>query len=165
MRRYLTASFALAAFLSSPLALANNGDRIRYDNARFGFTLELPVGFYAGNAPSNGDGRAFRSRNGQINVITYAHYILASFQSEYAEQKKFLEQEGANIVYDRMGDNWFAFSGYRKDGRIFYQRVMKTQDCQTDRIAAFVIIDYPRAAKTQIENDIGWITRSLTGCR
>jgi hypothetical protein len=93
-----------------------------YRNERFGFSLHIPAGLQAAQAPSNGDGMAFVSADGLTRLT-------ASGSNQERKPLSDLMAEAIAAVpgrttYKRIGTNWFVLSwqddnsrqiGYRKE--------------------------------------------------
>jgi hypothetical protein len=98
----------------------------QYDNARFGYTIDVPPGFEWGNEADNGDGRAFRG--GATNLLVWGGNITEdSFEGAVASAKGFVEGDGWNISYEAVTPSWASFSG-AQGKRILYQRMIALCD-------------------------------------
>lgn len=72
--------------------------------------------------------------------------------------------EGDWIIYFLSGWNWYVFFGYIRMGCIFYEWIVSFRDCGNFEIFVIVLIEYDFVDKKIIEDDLGWIIKSLCGC-
>lgn len=140
-------------------------ERFYYSNSRFGFSFEYPPYFRLQEEPPSGDGAIFGSINGGAELRAYASFpLFGDVLSEQRSAADFRTDEGDRITYSPSGRNWYVLSGYTRTGRIFYERTASLRDCENSEIFATVLIEYDPADKKTIEDDLGWITKSLRGC-
>lgn len=153
--------------LSQPLsAQSGDTDRNRYQNARFGYSFSYPADFSPGPPSENGDGRVFYGYDGNVEIRAYAAVpFLDEISSERSFALRALLNRDAHITYSPQGSGWFVLSGYTSDGRVYYNRAIRTLDCSGEPVTATVSMSYPKTHKHDIETKIGWITKSLKGCR
>lgn len=153
----VTAGAALAE------GIAPVGEQIwaRYVNDRFGVSAEVPaLGFAAAPPPANGDGQAWTAWP-NVEIAVYGTYwsVLADSFSGYRDmQRAFLEDDGAVITYEPERGNWFVFSGYLRDGRIFYDRTLIAPGCS---IAANVHLVYPQDLRDPMDEITTRVSKSL----
>lgn len=154
----LAAMRALICLLTIVLAipvLAN--DWGQYDNARFGYTVDVPPGFEWGKEADNGDGRAFRS--GATKFLVWGGNITEdNFESAVAAAKGFAEADGWGISYEATTPRWASFSG-AQGKRILYQRMIALCD---DAYAAFRL-EYSAVDLGAMEPVVEHLVRSLKG--
>lgn len=154
----LAAMRALICLLTIVLAipvLAN--DWGQYDNARFGYTVDVPPGFEWGKEADNGDGRAFRS--GATKFLVWGGNITEdNFESAVAAAKGFAEADGWGISYEATTPRWASFSG-AQGKRILYQRMIALCD---DAYAAFRL-EYSAVDLGTMEPVVEHLVRSLKG--
>lgn len=154
----LAAMRALICLLTIVLAipvLAN--DWGQYDNARFGYTVDVPPGFEWGKEADNGDGRTFRS--GATKFLVWGGNITEdNFESAVAAAKGFAEADGWGISYEATTPRWASFSG-AQGKRILYQRMIALCD---DAYAAFRL-EYSAVDLGAMEPVVEHLVRSLKG--
>jgi hypothetical protein len=123
----LTASFVFAAGFKT------------YENARFGYFIEMPSDFKIVSIPENGDGLAFESADGVAKLSVWGNYLTqGGFKDESDFRLKSQEDEGWKITYEKRGASWASFSGI-KGGHIFYMREIALCD---DAMGNF-LLEYP----------------------
>ena len=124
MRFLLTAFFILFVVP----ALAQEGRH--YDNARFGYGIDIPSGFTAGGESENGDGQAFRVDGRRTELLVWGGTLLGSFESEVASRMDWASGDGWGITYQVTTPQWASFSGTR-NGQVLYQRMVLLCDGQS----------------------------------
>jgi hypothetical protein len=92
-----------------------------YANPRFGTTIDYPADLFVQRdpPPENGDGQAFRTRDGRARLAVWGAYNVDG-DSPQGYVENYVEPHGG-ITYRRITARYFAVSGLRK-GDIFYQR-------------------------------------------
>lgn len=132
-------SLAGAALFWGVAALA---DSLTYHNDRFEVHGTLPVGFVAGPAPQNSDGRSFASPADSGEISIYGSYNTTESIAAYRDQTRALHvNEGAEITHEAGQDDWFVLSG--SDGEtVFYLRVMQGKSCDGDVVLGHWLIEY-----------------------
>ena len=129
-----------------------------YENTRFGFSIDYPLTLTMQPAPFNNDGRAFVSKDKDVEMVAWAHYnaLFRSVQSEFDEE---LKSYGDSVTYKRMLKDSFVISG-AKDGRIFYQKTLYYKFKLTDVFFIFQI-DYPVEQRKLYDAAVERISRSF----
>lgn len=157
-RVILAAMRALICLLTIVLAIpVLAGDWGQYDNARFGYTVDVPPGFEWGKEADNGDGRTFRS--GATKFLVWGGNITEdNFESAVAAAKGFAEADGWGISYEATTPRWASFSG-AQGKRILYQRMIALCD---DAYAAFRL-EYSAVDLGTMEPVVEHLVRSLKG--
>lgn len=144
----------LAIVLVAPAFAADWG---QYDNARFGYTIDVPPGFAWGREADNGDGRAFR--DGATKLLVWGGNITEdSFEGAVTSAKNFAEADGWAISYEAVTPSWASFSG-AQGKRILYQRMIAVCD---GAYAAFRL-EYSAVDLGKLEPVVERLVRSLTG--
>ncbi len=129
----------------------------QYDNARFGYTVDVPPGFEWGKEADNGDGRAFRE--GATKLLVWGGNITEdSFESAVIVAKGFAEDDGWGISYEATTPSWASFSG-AQGKRILYQRMIALCD---GAYAAFRL-EYSAVDLGKLEPVVERLVRSLKG--
>ena len=86
MRLLITFVFAL---FSLPALAAGWGS---YENARFGYVIDVPPDFEWGEEAANGDGRVFTSGDGTQTVTAYGGNIIeADFETSITQAMNFAD--------------------------------------------------------------------------
>lgn len=118
---------ALLALIALP-ATAQELGWGRYDNARFGYTSEIPAGFSGRGESDNGDGQIFDNA-GKAQVLTLwgANITAEDFEAEVIARRGYAEQDGWNIAYQATTTYWASFSGVMGQ-RMFYTRMIALCD-------------------------------------
>ena len=129
-----------------------------YANPRFGTTIDYPADLFArpDPPPENGDGQAFRSRDGRARLAVWGAYN-AGHDSPQQYVAQIVEPEGG-ITYRQITARHFVVSGLRK-GDIFYQRCNFAAP-PGDVIDCFEAT-YPPADKAAMDAVVARLSRSL----
>jgi membrane protein YdbS with pleckstrin-like domain len=90
-----------------------------YTNERYGFRIDYPQSFVAGQAPENGDGIKFESPDGHATLVVSGSNDpgqgLAAYYSDSLQSTK------GELGYHTLGKNWFVITS--KDGETLnYQK-------------------------------------------
>lgn len=97
---------------------------LHYDNARFGFGIDIPPGFAGQGESENGDGQAFTTEGKPIDLLVWGGNLMEpDFESEVAAAMGYTEEAGWNLTYQASTPRWASFSGTQGD-RILYQRLI-----------------------------------------
>ncbi|MBN9310594.1 hypothetical protein [Devosia sp.] len=149
----------LALLLVLVLTPALADDWRRYDNARFGYSIEVPPGFAVGREADNGDGREFR--DGATKLAAWGGTIFEdSFEAAVAAAMASAEGDGWTLTYRSVTPSWASFSGMQGK-RVLYQRMVAGCDGQ---YAAFRL-QYSAADITRLDPVVNRLVRSLKpGC-
>ena len=140
--------------LANPVLATDWG---QYDNARFGYTVDVPPGFEWGKEADNGDGRAFRS--GATKLLVWGGNITEdSFEGEVASSKGFVEADGWTISYEAVTPSWASFSG-AQGKRILYQRMIAL----CDRAYAAFRLEYSAVDLGKMDPVVEQLVQSLKG--
>jgi len=129
----------------------------QYDNARFGYTVDVPPGFEWGKEADNGDGRSFRA--GASKLLVWGGNVTEdSFESAVVAAKGFAESDGWNISYEAVTPSWASFSG-AQGKRVLYQRMIALCD---GAYAAFRL-EYSAVELGSMKPVVEQLVRSLKG--
>ena len=125
-----------------------------YTNARYGYSIAYPSSLLVPQGEAdNGDGQAFRSRDGSAEMRVYGSQDMGGgLTAAYAEA-----QAGKNVSYKIIKRNWFVVSG-RSGGKIFYQKTMMKGD-----VLKTFTIEYDEAQKATYDAVTTRIARSFKG--
>jgi len=160
-RLVLSSAFILAICLT---ALAQAPAWERYENARFGFRIELPLGQFAPETPSdNGDGISLSEVGGQGQIDVFGSYNVDD--SDLGALAALLEnsERVREVTYRARGRSWLVLSGYYADQGagdiIFYAKFM----FNADRSAVSALeVSYPRAEKDRYDAIVTRLEKSLS---
>jgi hypothetical protein len=109
--------------LGSPAFAAEWG---HYENARFGYVIDIPPGFESQHEAANGDGQVFSTPTAELRV--YGGYILeGDFEDEIKALQQTAVEAGWTITYQAATPRWASYSG-TQGSRIFYARAIALCD-------------------------------------
>ncbi|GAA0518851.1 hypothetical protein [Deinococcus depolymerans] len=132
-----------------PLLLASSALAVdvMYGNPRFDYWVNVPGDLGALRPPDNGNGQSWVSGDGLVRVAAWGSYGPGVFDAPsvsawaaYTERQEVAS--GSRVTYRRLLPGAFVLSGYQRDGRIFYQRVLVR-----DGTEAAVRVMYPEARR------------------
>lgn len=148
---FLSAASALAA------APARAADWWPYDNARFGYSIELPPGFGLTILADHGDGLALAPADKSAKLLVFAtHGSGGDFSSEAKTRLVLAKQDGWQVSYSKMTAQGFSFTGVRRD-RIVYGRGVAL----CNGASAFFQMDYAKADMQRYDAVVMRLARSL----
>ena len=131
---------------------------LHYDNARFGFGIDIPPGFAGQGESDNGDGQTFAIAGKPIELLVWGgHLMEPDFESEVAAAMGYTQEAGWNLTYQASTPRWASFSG-TQSGRILYQRLILLCDGQT--YAAFRA-EYSTRDRTEMDPAVDQMVASL----
>ena len=154
----LIAALGLAPFgasaSSAAVGVAQRAVYKTYTNARYGYSIAYPSNLLVAQGEAdNGDGQAFRSKDGAAELRVYGSQNLGGgLATAYTEA-----QAGKDVTYKTMKGNWFVVSG-RDGGKIFYQKTMLKGD-----VLKSFIIEYDAAQKSVYDAVTMRVARSFAG--
>lgn len=136
----------------------------RYENARFGFAIDIPPNFIGEGEAANGDGEAFRAADGSQLLRVYGGNIVeGSFEAAVNAAMGYAAEAGWSLSYERVTPSWASYSGTR-NGQILYARAIPL--CDGQQFAAFEL-EYPeadlRAMNPVVERLVGTLRASGQG--
>jgi hypothetical protein len=150
-------SNAAAAQAAAPIPTTTASDWTTYNNARFGTLVDYPADLFSERdpAPTNNDGRTFRSRDGRARLSVYgAHNVEADTPQAYFD--KYVD--AVPLSFRRVTGQFYALSG-RRGEEIYYQRCNFVG--RDDGSIHCVEISYPQAEKAVFDPIVERISRSL----
>ncbi len=109
----------LVVLLATPALAADWG---HYDNARFGYGIDVPPGFAGQGESDNGDGQVFASPTAKLTVFGQ-NIVEGDFETAVRTQQDFATQDGLAISYQVTTPTKASFSG-KQSGRIVYARMI-----------------------------------------
>ncbi|MDP3898423.1 MAG: hypothetical protein Q8Q62_17270 [Mesorhizobium sp.] len=152
--RMVAAGLAAAAAASTAFA-----EDFRYRNDRFGTTLTVPVDVFTIQlpGPENGDGQAWRARDGAELFVYGAYNVLEQTLDELCSDVASGGDARVEITYRRVADDWCVVSGTA--GRtIFYERHEFGLD---EEVIHSLAMRYPAALRGRYDPLVGPIATSL----
>jgi hypothetical protein len=154
----ITRVVVLIAALATPALAA---DWERYDNARFGYTIEVPPEFSWGAEADNGDGRQFR--DGATRLAVWGGNLMEpDLETSARSDLALAETDGWTITYEAITPRWASFSGTRGN-RVLYERMIAL--CEPGQYAGF-LLEYSSSDIARLDPIVTRLVRSLepTGC-
>lgn len=134
--RLVLAGFLLLA--AAPV-LAQDGWEY-YENARFGYAVEIPPGYVGEGESDNGDGQIFTSADGTQTLRVHGENLPdGDFEAEVGNAMDLAREAGWDLSYERTTPSWASFSG-TNNGMILYARAIDL--CDGDALASFELY-YP----------------------
>jgi hypothetical protein len=127
-----------------------------YENARFGYGIDVPAGFVAQGEADNGDGQMFKTPTARLSVFG-GNVMERDFESEVVARERFAEQDSWSITYAMSTPDRASFSG-RRGARIVYARMIAL--CGGTQFAMFEM-EYSRADLQQFDPVVERLTASL----
>jgi hypothetical protein len=151
--------FAVVLFAAASAAAQNRWTT--YANPRFGTIIDYPADLFpqADPPPENGDGQAFRSRDGRTRLAVWGSYNVGPYTPE-----SYLDEiaKPASVTYRRVTAGYFVVSGTR-GGDIYYERCNFAPK-PDDRIHCFEAT-YPAADKAAMDAILPRLSQSLRAGR
>lgn len=142
----------LAALVALPALAA---EWFSYDNARYGYRIEVPAGFVGGPELDNGDGRSFRDGASRLSVWG-GEIAGQSFESAVRAAAGSISAEGWALIDETVTPSWASLSGTRGQ-RILQQRMIALCD---GRYAAFRI-EYSAVEMGALDRVVNRMAQSL----
>jgi hypothetical protein len=132
-----------------------------YANPRFDFSVLVPSDLEAQEEPTNGDGREFKSHDGQVREIAWGMWLFdaTNFEEDYQDALK-PSKERPTVSYHARGPDWFVVSGRTKDGRIFYAKRIRYPLGEGVAIAE-VELSYPETRRATYDAIAGRVAGSF----
>ena len=117
----MRALFLLALMLIASPALAQFWGH--YENARFGYAIDVPPDFVGQGESDNGDGQVFLLLGAEQALTVWGGHLLDTFEQEVADRVASASGENWGVSYQASTPQWAVFSGQR-DHRIVSQRMI-----------------------------------------
>ncbi|MBB3952772.1 hypothetical protein [Aureimonas jatrophae] len=146
----------LAPALALGLALLGQSpaEAKTYTNPTYGTSASFPEAAFpqADPAPPGGEGGVWRSPDG-AELVIYAFENAKNYDpARLVAWRRTVDR----VTYQKRGGNWAVVSGYRPDGRIFYERYIFRGD-----LIHSVSIRYPEALRDPYDDLVGPVAHSL----
>jgi hypothetical protein len=146
----------LALVVLLPIA-AIAADWGHYENARFGYGVDVPAGFIGRGEADNGDGQVFAGPAGDVMRVYGGNNIAATFEASVAAAMGYAVDAGWALSYQRVTPTWASYSGTR-NGRILYARAIAL--CGGQQFASFEL-EYPQRELEPMNSVVEHLVRSL----
>ena len=134
-----------------------------YCNTRFDFCIEYPHLFKRQPAPTNGDGLIFLSPDKNTEIHAFGKLAVGNLYK--LDQEFQMSTEDLNVVYKKITNNSFIFSGINKQGKIVYRKTIKKKIDYVGLPGTYVfqslMITYPDSQKKLYESYCKKISTSL----
>jgi hypothetical protein len=117
MRTLLIALFAL---LASP-AFAQGWEH--YDNARFGYGIDIPPNFVGNGLSDNGDGQVFQESRKARALTVWGGQLMGDFETAVTADMGYARQDAWTIAEQTITPRWASF-GAVKGSRMVRQRMI-----------------------------------------
>jgi hypothetical protein len=147
----------LAASLLIVPAVATGAGWDHYENARFGYEVDVPEGFAGRGEADNGDGQVFAGPGGDVMRVYGGNNIAATFEASVEAAMGYAEDAGWALSYQRVTPTWASYSGTR-NGRILYARAIAL--CGGQQFASFEL-EYPQRELEPMNSVVEHLVRSL----
>lgn len=141
--------FALALVLTlMGVSTALAGDWNRYENARFGFGIDVPPELHALPATTNTGDQIFTSIDGtEVLTVKGGTVLPGSFNSTWERTQAGYESEGWTLTYEPVAPEWTSFTGTR-DGRALFVKMLPL--CGGTKQYAMIAFEYPKAEMEEL---------------
>ncbi len=144
------------ALLALP-AFAQGGER--YDNARFGYGVDIPPGFFVQDDSDNGDGRTYAARGKPTYLMVWGGQLTGDLEGEVAQRMDWDANEAWNITEQTTTPRWAEWSAL-KGSRMVHQRMIAL--CDGASYAA-LRAEYSVTDATAMDGVVEQMARSLRG--
>lgn len=151
-------AFLLAVVLLLISGPAQAQDWGRYENARFGYAIDVPTGFVGEGESQSGDGQVFRSETGTASLHVWGGHILdGSFEAAMQAAIDYAGEDGWRLGEQAVTPSWAGYSGTR-NGLMLHARVIAL--CGGSQFAAFAL-EYPERELRSMDAVADRLTASL----
>lgn len=136
---------------------ASAADWSRYEDTRFGFTLEVPPDLGAGEATEAG--RIYSSADAtEVLTVDGGTVLPGTFNSEWEATQASYADAGWTVTYKAEPPNWTSFTGER-DGQSLYVKMLPL--CGGTKQFARFALEYPTADGAALAPTIERLAASL----
>ncbi len=127
-----------------------------YANPRFGTTADYPADLFVQRdpPPANGDGQAFRTRDGRARLAVWGAYNV----QDDTPQSYLQSYAPSGITYRQVTSRHFVVSGTH-EGEIFYERC--NFSAGRDGVINCFELTYPAADKAAMDRIVTRLSQSL----
>jgi hypothetical protein len=137
-----------------------------YCNHKFRFCIDYPKDFIPQGESYILDGQVFLSKDSLTEIRAAGMYVMDD--SETISEAFIVSATGIKVSYKVIKDNWFIFSGVDKNGKIVYEKTIKTKihvdfDEDGDKVGVYqtLRITYPETQKDLYKIYCNKIAKSL----
>lgn len=118
---FILAAFALPAMAQTPWGI--------YENARYGYAVDIPPGFEGQGESDNGDGQVFLLDGRVAKLTVWGGFIVAEpdFESEAAARLAQDTDAGWGLASQSTTPTWATWSATRS-GRVLHQHMIQLCD-------------------------------------
>ena len=152
---------ALLVVAAGPVLGAEWG---HYENARFGYGIDVPPGFMGRGEAENGDGEVFATPVATLTVFG-GNIMAADFEAEVRQRQTWAAADGWALTYQMTTPTKASFSG-KHGARILYARMIAL--CGGTQFGMFEL-EYSVADIKAFDAVVGRLVQSLKatggGCR
>ncbi|RWD28658.1 hypothetical protein [Mesorhizobium sp.] len=151
-------TIAITALLcASVVAISQAADWSSYDNARFGYRIDIPPGFSAVAEAANGDGGVSQSDNGHTELRVWGGYLTeGDFEAEVRWRIDQDVADGWNVTYQKQHSSWASWSGAKRE-RIFYERAIPA----CDGAVVYFRLEYKKSQLKAFDPVVARLVKSL----
>ena len=128
-----------------------------YENARFGYVVDIPPGHLGEGESDDGDGQIFKSADGTQMLRVHGGHAPDGFEATVATAMDSAREAGWRLSYERVTPSWASFSGARS-GIVFYARAIAL--CGGSGFASFELI-YPERDVDDLHGVVERLVSSL----
>ena len=148
--------WGLALVLATGCLVPGAASAYTYTNPSYGTSASFPATAFPRIMPASpgGEGQGWRSDEGAEIVIYAIENVEDRDPRSLVQWRRSLDR----VTYQRTGGNWAVVSGYRPDGRIFYERYLFRGD-----LIHSVSVRYPETLRDPYDRLLKPITESLRG--
>src|SRR5262249_34542702 len=128
-----------------------------YSNARFAYSISYPANLLAPQGEAeNGDGQAFRSKDGGAEMRVWGQYNVNNETLRVAFDKA-VSEWGKGVSYKVMRPGWFVVTAL-VDGKIHYRKTMLRRD-----VFKTFEIEYHESQKATYDPVTARVSKSFVG--
>ncbi len=151
------ACLLLSAMSALSAAQARASEWWPYENARFGYSIELPPGFGMTVLTNRGDGLSLMPADKSARLLVFS---TPGFSSDFVTEAKtrlvLARQDGWRVSYTKTTAQGFSFTGVKRD-RLVYGRGVAL----CNGASAFFQMDYAKADMHRYDAVLMRLVRSL----
>jgi hypothetical protein len=118
---------------------------LHYCNARFAFCIDYPSALRVQTPPDNGDGRTFKSPDGQVTMLVYGSYNSLQEKLETRFRAESTSSATRKVSYRFFKPDRYAISGL-ENGKVFYEKILFKDDTYKT-----FLISYPASLKKRYD--------------
>lgn len=166
------AAVSLLLLAVAVLAAAKPVEYERYENARYGFSIDYPTFLEPGPESENGDGRRFMGQDVTgftiMTVWGEANALDRTIADRYADRLAELRAQGLEPAYKTLRNTWYVIS-WRQGTTLLYEKCVvsreRRQPTELPLQFATMLLSYPNARQKPMDPVIVRVARSFVGPR